>query len=59
MRKIIGKFGRRTGCYNVMAMPSFGLSNLTGQVENAVPIHKTEATTDQWLVCIKNQHAYY
>jgi hypothetical protein len=36
-----------------MATPSFGVSDLAKQVEIAVPIHKTEATTDQWLVCIK------
>ena len=33
-----------------MAMPSFGVSDLTRQVENAVPTAITEATTYQWLV---------
>jgi len=33
---------RRTGYYDVMATPSFGVSDLARQVEIAVPIHKTE-----------------
>lgn len=36
---------KRTGCCDVIATPSFGLSGPTRQVERAVPKHKTQATT--------------